>query len=533
MGGSSMVEEKLSEIPKDWATATISELIDNNGVFIDGDWVESKDQDPSGGVRLVQLADIGDGVYRNKSNRFLTLEKAVQLHCTFLKNDDVLIARMPNPLGRACLFPGDPKPCVTVVDVCIVRLNSNCANNRWLMYAINSPAFRFDISSLQSGSTRKRISRGNLAKLKLPIPPPPEQRAIVSKIEQLFSDLDNGIDNFKKAQEQLRIYRQAVLKKAFEGDLTKKWREEQIELPSAEELLQQVKEERGKHCQKQLDGWKLAVEKWEKSGKEGKKPTKPKEPVELPPLTGENLNKLLELPERWKWVKTSKIIFPINNGYTPKANYLSQDKGEIPFIKVYNLNFDGTLNFKLNPTFTIKEIHNNDLKRSICCPDDVLINIVGPPLGKVSIVPNIFPEWNINQAIVLFRPNNFINSKYLSYYHQNPVTIAWLDNTSKATAGQFNVKVSTCREIPFPFCSIQEQHQIVKEIEIRLSVCDKMETTIAESLQKAESLRQSILKKAFEGKLLSENELEEVRNAPDWEPAEELLERIKAEKNND
>ncbi len=180
MRGSSMIEEKLPEIPKDWTTATISELIDNNGVFIDGDWVESKDQDPSGGVRLVQLADIGDGVYRNKSNRFLTLEKAVQLHCTFLKNDDVLIARMPDPLGRACLFPGDSKPCVTVVDVCIVRLRSNFANNRWLKYAINSPAFRSNISSLQSGSTRKRISRGNLAKLKLPIPPLPEQRAIVS-----------------------------------------------------------------------------------------------------------------------------------------------------------------------------------------------------------------------------------------------------------------------------------------------------------------------------------------------------------------
>ena len=196
------------------------------------------------------------------------------------------------------------------------------------------------------------------------------------------------------------------------------------------------------------------------------------------------------------------------------------------------MNFNGTLNFKLNPTFTTEEMHNNNLKRSICYPNDILINIVGPPLGKVSIVPNIFPEWNINQAIVLFRPNNFINSKYLSYFHQNPMTIAWLENTSKATAGQFNVKVSTCREIPFPFCSIQEQSQIVYEIETRLSICDKMEATIAESLQKAEALRQSILKKAFDGKLLNEKELEEARNAPDWEPAEKLLERIKAEKTN-
>jgi type I restriction enzyme S subunit len=84
--------------------------------------------------------------------------------------------------------------------------------------------------------------------------------------------------------------------------------------------------------------------------------------------------------------------------------------------------------------------------------------------------------------------------------------------------------------ILFPLQSIQEQHQIVKEIETRLSVCDKLEATLSESLQKSEALRQSVLKRAFEGKLLNEKELEEARNAPDWEPADKLLERIKREK---
>jgi type I restriction enzyme S subunit len=90
-------------------------------VFVDGDWVESKDQDPNGDVCLIQLADVGDGEYFNKSARFLTTSKARALKCTFLKEGDVLIARMPDPLGRACIFPADPKPTVTVVDICIVR----------------------------------------------------------------------------------------------------------------------------------------------------------------------------------------------------------------------------------------------------------------------------------------------------------------------------------------------------------------------------------------------------------------------------
>jgi type I restriction enzyme S subunit len=83
-----------------------------------------------------------------------------------------------------------------------------------------------------------------------------------------------------------------------------------------------------------------------------------------------------------------------------------------------------------------------------------------------------------------------------------------------------------------PLPPLEEQHRIITEVEYRIAHCDKLEATIAESLQKAEALRQSILKKVFEGKLLSETELEEARNAPDWEPAEKLLERIKAEKTN-
>ncbi|ANO14592.1 hypothetical protein BAB77_12585 [Mycobacteroides abscessus] len=94
----------------------------SDGLFVDGDWVESKDQDPDGDVRLIQLADVGDGVFRDRSSRFLTSEKAKELRCTFLEPGDVLVARMPEPLGRACIFPGVGQPAVTAVDVCIIRV---------------------------------------------------------------------------------------------------------------------------------------------------------------------------------------------------------------------------------------------------------------------------------------------------------------------------------------------------------------------------------------------------------------------------
>jgi len=121
-------------LPPDWSFATVNDLIGGEGVFVDGDWVESKDQDPDGDVRLIQLADIGDGEYRNRSSRFLTYDKAVELRCTFLKKGDVLIARMPDPLGRACIYPGDSKESVTVVDVAVVRSKNGDFSHRWLMY---------------------------------------------------------------------------------------------------------------------------------------------------------------------------------------------------------------------------------------------------------------------------------------------------------------------------------------------------------------------------------------------------------------
>jgi len=294
----------------------------------------------------------------------------------------------------------------------------------------------FNFHKLDKSTTIPSLAKTDLQKIELPIPPLPEQLAIVSKIEELFSELDNGIAQLKTAQQQLKVYRQSLLKWAFEGKLTNK------------------------------------------NVKDG------------------------ELPEGWKMLKTGDVIGVINNGYTPKSNFLSEGSGEIPFIKVYNLTFNGTLNFKKNPTFIPNIVHKKDLKRSICYPGDVLINIVGPPLGKVSVVPNQYPEWNINQAIVMFRPNERVFPKYIAYFLLNPVTINWLEGTSKATAGQWNVKVSTCREIPMPYPPLEQQQLIIDELESKLTVCDKIEETISHNLQQAETLRQSILKQAFEGKLV-------------------------------
>jgi type I restriction enzyme S subunit len=125
------------------------------------------------------------------------------------------------------------------------------------------------------------------------------------------------------------------------------------------------------------------------------------------------------------------------------------------------------------------------------------MNIVGPPLGKVSIVPDTFPEWNINQAIVTFRAGPPILNRLLAYWLMAPPVQRRIERTSKATAGQYNVQVSTCRKLVLPLPPLDEQHRIVAEADRRLSIVREVEAEVDANLKRAQALRQAVLAKAF------------------------------------
>ena len=173
--------------PKGWPRPSLATLLESAEVFDDGDWVESKDQDPDGDVRLIQLADVGDGHYLDKSARFLTTDTARRLRCTPLQARDILVARMPDPLGRACLFPGDSLQAITVVDICIIRPGPEGPHRTWLMCCINTAGFRSLIAREATGTTRSRISRGNLSRLPVISPPLALQQEFVRRVDAVTS----------------------------------------------------------------------------------------------------------------------------------------------------------------------------------------------------------------------------------------------------------------------------------------------------------------------------------------------------------
>lgn len=195
----------------------LSEFAGENGIFVDGDWVEKKDQDFNGSVRLIQLADVGAGHFLDKSNKHLTSSKAKELNCTYLHKGDILIARLGEPLCKACIFPYDGHY-ITAVDIAILRIGISEVNPNYLVYLMNSPWFKEQIKPYESGTTRKRISRKNLNRIDINIPSIEIQNMIVKQIEESLSQLDSAVETLNKTKQQLEIYRQAVLKEAFYND---------------------------------------------------------------------------------------------------------------------------------------------------------------------------------------------------------------------------------------------------------------------------------------------------------------------------
>ncbi|WP_333854629.1 restriction endonuclease subunit S [Epilithonimonas sp.] len=302
-------------------------------------------------------------------------------------------------------------------------------NPKYLFYVVNVLANKIE----NKGYARHYQL---LEKQSIALPPLPEQRAIVKKLESLFSSLDAGIADLKKAQQQLKIYRQAVLKKAFEGDLTK---------TNSDWIIKSFEE-----CTVSFNGKRVPLNRATREKRQGE----------------------------FRYYGATEIVDYIDD-------YI----------------FDGEF-------LLIGEDGANLLSKS-------------KPLAFI-----VDGKFWVNNHAHIFKPNGDISIKYLNAYFNSLSLNEYVTGTAQPKLTKFNL----CKiPVKLPI-DISDQLLIVKQIESRLSVCDSIEQNIKESLEKAEALRQSILKKAFEGNLLTAKELAECKLAEDYEPANVLLDRIKIDK---
>lgn len=366
-----------------------------------------------------------------------------------------------------------------------------------------------------TGTTFREISGTAFGKLLFPLAPENEQHRIVAKIEELFSELDKGIESLKTARQQLKIYRQAVLKHAFEGKLTAQWREENKgKLETADQLLARIQKEREARYQQQIEEWEVVVKEWEKNEKPGKKPTKPQKPILLERLHESGLP---ELPVGWIWVQYGALCSLVRNGISKKpvgtsgkkifrisavrpmefdlddVRYISDADGEFSnyYLQHGDLVFtryNGSRNY-----VGVCALYQSD--GSHLYPD----KLIRTQLGVLSVLPGF-----IEKAANCGASRHFIEEKI------------------RTTAGQSGISGSDIKSMPVPVCNTTEQTIIQDRVEVELSNTSKMLSDIEENIRLSEALRQSILKKAFSGQLVEQD--------PNDEPAPVLLERIKAEK---
>ena len=201
----------------------------------------------------------------------------------------------------------------------IVMPGNHLVEPRFLAFRLNAMDFVSFANSLNAGD-RPRVDFDQISSFCLPPFSLGFQRRIVAKIEELFSELDQGVESLKTAQAQLKVYRQAVLKHAFEGKLTAQWREEnKYKLEKPEQLLARIKQERAARYEQQLREWKAAVKEWEEGGKSGKKPARPRVPKSVSTMAGEETAQLEALPSGWLWLTAESVgIVQLGRQRSPK-----------------------------------------------------------------------------------------------------------------------------------------------------------------------------------------------------------------------
>lgn len=442
---------------KDWIEVELKEL---SSYVIGGDWGKDPEyEDPEYNfVFCIRGAEFKNWKLDKGKTASLRKVKKSNISKRKLIENDILVeisgGGPDQPVGRTIIIgketfanlKGHPVVCTNFLRLFRPVLSINA---RWLNIYLEFFYHSGGTIPLQAGSNNLRnLKFPKFEEIKIPLTSLPEQRAIVARIEELFSELDHAIANLKSAQAKLEIYRQAVLKKAFEG----------YEEVKFEEII--LSSQNGLAKRKGTDGTEIKV-------------------LRLADVSGLKID------------DSSPRSIILNDKEFEKYKLVNQD---LVVIRV-NGSIDLVGRF----------IHINE--------------------------KNEFDSWAFCDHFIRFSLNlEKCSPKLYFYFFQLPSVRKFIHQNMVSSAGQNTVSQGTIKNILVPLIPIEKQNKVIQEIESRLSVADKLAETIQTNLEKSESLRQSILKKAFEGELLSEQELEACQKEADWEPAEKLLERIKSEK---
>jgi len=504
-----MGDEEAVALPAGWVSVRLEDLVLNpKSDLVDGPFgsnLKSSEYVDSG-VPVLKIQNIKANRFVRKRLSYVTTEKAAQLDRHSFVAGDLMITKLGEPLGLCCKVPDDLAHGVFVADLMRLRPSPMIVDSAFLLHAINSVVVQNQFKEITKGTTRQRVNLTIVRDIQISLPPLAEQHRIVAKIEELFSELDQGVASLKTAREQLKVYRQSLLKNAFEGKLTAAWRAaHRDQLETAAALQQRIARERRARYQQQLADWQTA-------GQAGPKP-KPHKP--LPPLTAEELAELPELPAGWAY----SYLADMGDLGRGKSKHRPRNDprlfgGSFPFIQTGEVKAANRVIRSHSQTYS-----DFGLAQSKLWPKGTLCITIAANIAETAFLgfEGCFPDSVV--GFTAFEP--VVRAEYIDYFIQAARTR--IEAYAPATA-QKNINLETLENLVVPYCSHAEQEAVLCELESKLSEADQLDQTLATALQQADALRQSILKKAFSGQLVKQDKNEE--------PATALLERIRAGKSN-
>ncbi len=499
-----MSDNGVRELPLGWAEATIDDTGDYiNGLgFKESDWGDE-------GLPIIRIQNLTDP--KRPFNR--TTRKVSQVYV--IQDGDILVSW--SATLDAFLWRGE----TSVLNQHIFKVvpDQRLVSKEFLFYLLRHAIAAMKKTAHLHGSTMKHINRGPFLGFPIPLAPLPEQHRIVAEIEKHFTRLDAAVAALKRVRANLKRYRASVLKAACEGRLVPTEAElaqaEGRDYEPADLLLQRILTERrakweaDELARMQAKGKPPRDDRWKAKYKE----PEPPETSDLP-----------ELPEGWVWATVEQLASPeprsIQSG--PFGSELLHSEFQDSGVLVVGIDnvLDGA--FSMGRQHRISLTKYQRLERFTARPLDVLVTVMAT-IGRCCVVPLDLETAIITKHVYRISPNpSLIDAYYLMHSLRGGTHVRkqLYSQVKGQTRPGINGEILRCVAIPVP--PHAEQQRIVVEVERRLSVIDGMGAQVEANLKRAEHLRQAILKRAFEGKLVPQD--------PDDEPASVLLERIRAER---
>ena len=501
----------MTDCPRGWAHTTLREICAINPR------VDKSVIDPQDVVSFVPMpaVEAGNGKIDVSETRSFD---AVRKGYTPFRKGDVLFAKITPCMenGKMAVVPDLASEYGFGSTEFHVLRPADGIDPRFIYHAVSNRAFRFHAEHNMTGAVgQKRVPAAIIEQHEIALPPSNEQRRIVERIEALFDEIDRGVESLRTARKMIGLYRQSLLKSAFEGRLTADWRAENPDkLESPQALLARIRDEREKHYNAALVEWERSVEEWTACGEVGRKPPKPRCPPKPEVHDDKNLR---ELPSGWFYVPFEALAWPIRNGISVKPD-------EVGPLKIFRISAVRPMSFDLSDFRRITDPDGAMEAYRLKFGDIVFTRYNGSRdyVGVSAMYRGDGTHVHPDKLIRCEIDTDVVDPAYLEGATNCGESRRHVEARIRTTAGQSGVSGGDIKKIPVAICSPCEQAAIIAILDAHLAAANALETEIDINLARAQALRQSILRRALSGRLVQQDSTDE--------PAPALLERVRAER---